>query len=153
MNCECGASNATNRVRDRLRTSTLIMRYTSFAILATLTNLGVQRGVLWLNENWFFPAMFAGTGVGLVVKYLLDKKWIFYDIARPARDEARTFIFYSVTGVVTTLIFWGSESAFWLIWQTHTMRELGAVIGLTIGYVLKFNLDRRFVFVKTPRPE
>jgi hypothetical protein len=26
------------------------------------------------------------------------------------------------------------------------MRELGAVIGLAIGYVVKYNLDRRFVF-------
>ena len=26
------------------------------------------------------------------------------------------------------------------------MRELGAVIGLTIGYVAKYQLDRRYVF-------
>lgn len=138
----------TDRNKDTVRTSTLIIRYTSFAIIATLTNLGAQRAVLWLGESWFFPAMMAGTGVGLVTKYVLDKKWIFYDVVRPPRAEARTFALYTATGVVTTLIFWGSETAFWLIWQTHMMRELGAVIGLTIGYVLKFQLDRRFVFAQ-----
>ncbi|MEL6702576.1 MAG: GtrA family protein, partial [Pseudomonadota bacterium] len=46
----------------------------------------------------------------------------------------------------TTMIFWGTETAFWLIWDTDIMRELGAVIGLSIGYVVKYNLDRRFVF-------
>ncbi|MEL7013152.1 MAG: GtrA family protein, partial [Pseudomonadota bacterium] len=31
-------------------------------------------------------------------------------------------------------------------WRTDLMRELGAVIGLTIGYVTKYQLDKRFVF-------
>jgi hypothetical protein len=31
------------------------------------------------------------------------------------------------------------------------MRELGAVIGLTIGYVVKYELDRRFVFTPSNR--
>jgi putative flippase GtrA len=38
------------------------------------------------------------------------------------------------------------ETAFWLTWRTDTMRELGAVIGLTIGYVVKYWLDRKYVF-------
>jgi putative flippase GtrA len=49
-------------------------------------------------------------------------------------------------GLVTTAIFWGTETAFWMIWHTGMMRELGAVLGLLVGYVVKYNLDRRFVF-------
>jgi putative flippase GtrA len=49
-------------------------------------------------------------------------------------------------GLVTTAIFWGTETIFWLTWRTHAMRELGAVLGLVIGYTVKFHLDRRFVF-------
>ena len=49
-------------------------------------------------------------------------------------------------GLITTVIFWGAETAFWLIWRTDAMRELGAVIGLGIGYVVKYHLDRRYVF-------
>ena len=50
------------------------------------------------------------------------------------------------TGVATTVIFWGSETLFWLVWKTDFMREAGALLGLAIGYVTKYNLDRRFVF-------
>ncbi len=49
-------------------------------------------------------------------------------------------------GLVTTTIFWGAESLFWFVWHTQAMRELGAVLGLAVGYVVKYRLDRRFVF-------
>ena len=52
-------------------------------------------------------------------------------------------------GVFTTTIFWAFETAFWFFWQTHLMREIGALIGLGIGYFIKFNLDRRFVFTSS----
>jgi putative flippase GtrA len=38
------------------------------------------------------------------------------------------------------------ETAFWVVWQTKELRELGAILGLAIGYVVKYRLDRRFVF-------
>lgn len=137
---------------DAVNPTVLVLRYFGFACLATLANLGAQRLVLALGDGWFLLAMATGTGVGLVTKYVLDKRWIFYDALRPARDEGRLFTLYTATGVVTTLIFWGSETAFWLLFQTHTLRELGAVLGLTVGYVVKFQLDRRFVFRKPPGP-
>ena len=31
-------------------------------------------------------------------------------------------------------------------WRSDPMREAGAVLGLTVGYVVKYNLDRRYVF-------
>lgn len=129
-----------------MTTSTLIIRYAGFAVLATLANLGAQRFVLWLDEGWFAPAVLTGTAVGLVLKYGLDKRWIFHDRLLSSREEGRKFTLYTATGIGTTLVFWGSETAFWMIWNTHTMREIGAVIGLTIGYVVKYNLDRRYVF-------
>jgi len=84
--------------------------------------------------------------VGLVVKYLLDKRWIFFDTSTGAKAHGRKFALYTAMGVVTTCIFWGSETAFWLIWGTDAMRELGAVLGLMVGYGAKYILDRRFVF-------
>lgn len=128
--------------------STLILRYSAFAVIATLANLGAQRAVLaWVPGGAGFAlAVVAGTGVGLVIKYLLDKHWIFYDRAAGLRAHGRQFTLYTAMGLVTTAIFWGFETGFWLFWKTDAMRELGAVIGLVIGYVVKFRLDRRFVF-------
>lgn len=123
----------------------LILRYGFFAAIATVANLAVQRGALAIWPA-LVPAMLAGTAVGLVVKYLLDKHWIFFDAARGLAQHGRKFFLYSAMGVVTTAIFWGFETAAWAIWHSGFAREAGAVAGLAIGYVVKFLLDRRFVF-------
>ena len=49
----------------------LALRYVGFAIVATLANLGAQRLVLSFGAG-IFAALVVGTGIGLVVKYLLD---------------------------------------------------------------------------------
>jgi putative flippase GtrA len=111
-------------------------------------NLAIQKAVFQFGNTGalFVLALGAGTIVGLVVKYMLDKRWIFYDFASGVKNHSRKFTLYTAMGIVTTAMFWGAETAFWLIWRTDVMRELGAVIGLTIGYIVKYNLDRRFVF-------
>lgn len=126
----------------------LILKYTAFAVIATIVNLGVQRLVLTQGGDGmtFALAIGAGTLVGLVIKYTLDKRWIFYDLDTGVKAHGQKFSLYTAMGLITTAIFWGAETAFWLIWQTDVMRELGAIIGLSIGYVVKYNLDRRFVF-------
>ena len=115
-----------------------------------VTRLGdLARLRLWAPESQlrrFAAAVGAGTMVGLIIKYLLDKRWIFYDQGAGLKDHSQKFSLYTAMGITTTAIFWATETAFWLIWQTDMMRELGAVIGLSIGYVVKYNLDRRFVF-------
>lgn len=128
--------------------SVLVMRYACFAVIATIANLAVQRLVLTGGNStaMFMSAVAAGTIVGLVIKYMLDKRWIFMDTATGAAAHGKKFGLYTVMGIVTTVIFWGTETAFWFVWQTDLMRETGAVIGLAVGYVVKYNLDRRFVF-------
>jgi putative flippase GtrA len=128
--------------------SHLVLRYAAFAVLATLVNLATQRGVLAFGTSpvLFAAALVAGTGTGLVAKYWLDKHWIFYDRERSLGGQSRQFTLYTVMGLATTAIFWGLETAFWLAWQTDVMREAGGVLGLVIGYAVKYNLDRRFVF-------
>ncbi|MBF9061354.1 GtrA family protein [Rhodobacterales bacterium HKCCSP123] len=132
------------------RGGALVLRYAGFAVVATLANLGAQRGVLALGDRSatgsFVAAVLAGTAVGLVVKYLLDKRWIFYDATTGAAAQGRQFALYTLMGVVTTAIFWVTETAFWLTWGTDLAREIGAVLGLTVGYVTKYLLDRRYVF-------
>lgn len=126
----------------------LIVRYSAFAVLATLANLLTQRLVLGVTEGrqGFALALISGTAVGLLLKYVLDKRWIFFDPSSGLAVHGRKFTLYTLMGILTTLIFWGTESIFWLTWRTDLMREIGAVIGLTIGYVIKYKLDRRFVF-------
>lgn len=126
----------------------LALRYAAFALLATLANLALQRAVFGLfGPPFAYPlALGAGTIAGLVVKYLLDRRWIFFDRKRSLGALGRQFSLYTLTGVATTAIFWTSETTFWLIFGSLRMAQLGAVLGLTAGYVIKYRLDRRFVF-------
>lgn len=147
----------------RLTLGALIARYGLFAVIATLANLGTQRLVMpwaepmpgWLDglvpsplfaTAVFGAAMILGTFVGLVIKYVLDKKWIFFDAGTGLKQHGAKFGLYTAMGLVTTAIFWSTESLFWFVWHTEAMRELGAVLGLAVGYVVKYRLDRRFVF-------
>jgi len=131
-----------------VRLSTLVFRYVVFAILATLVNLIIQRFVLWFGDGsaMLALALAAGTATGLLVKYFLDKHWIFEDLSVGAIELTKKLSLYSVMGIFTTLIFWGTEILFWLTWRTDMMRELGAIVGLSIGYFVKYHLDRRYVF-------
>lgn len=128
--------------------ASLVLRYAVFAVLATAANLATQRLVLQGSDGapQFALAVGAGTMTGLVVKYLLDKRWIFRDRDTGLKAHGRKFTLYAAMGLVTTAIFWGAETLFWLVWQTDPMREAGALLGLALGYALKYNLDRRYVF-------
>lgn len=101
---------------------------------------------LWPFEYLITLSIFFGTGVGLVVKYLLDKRYIFQFTADSLGHDAKLFMLYTTMGILTTAIFWGVEWSFHAIFQTKEMRYLGAVIGLTIGYIIKYRLDKKYVF-------
>ncbi|MCV2889421.1 GtrA family protein [Ruegeria aquimaris] len=122
--------------------------YAIFAIVAVLVNLGIQRLVLteFVGVSGYVLALVLGTGAGLVVKYMLDKKWIFFDQPQDFRREVGKFSLYTLTGVATTLLFWGTETLFLIVWQTERMREVGAILGLVLGYSIKYRLDLAYVF-------
>lgn len=128
--------------------TTLILRYSSFAVVATIANLATQRLVLVIGDTLGIVALAIamGTLVGLMLKYILDKRWIFHDTSSGLQAHSKKFMLYTVMGLITTAIFWGTELTFWLVWKTDTMRELGAILGLGVGYIIKYNLDRKFVF-------
>lgn len=126
----------------------LIMRYSAFAAIAMTASLLAQRLVLAFDKTTigFAAALTFGTFIGLIVKYTLDKRWIFFDASTGIRSHSHKFSLYTAMGVVTTLIFWAAETSFWLISKTNHMREIGAILGLIIGYTIKYQLDRRYVF-------
>jgi len=125
----------------------LAVRYTVFACAATLVNLVTQ----WVSFRLYqgpvelMVGIAAGTATGLISKYSLDKIWIFEDHSYGIADNIHKFGFYSLTGISTTAIFWATELLFAQL-SDEFMRYFGAAIGLATGYVLKYHLDRHFVF-------
>jgi len=129
----------------------LAITYSILALIATIANIGSQEIVTRLYAGRFslLAAITVGTGVGLVVKYILDKRYIFRFRADNAAHDGKTFLLYTAMGLITTVIFWGFEFGFDHFFETREMRYIGGIIGLAIGYYAKYQLDKRFVFRST----
>ncbi|MDB5505208.1 MAG: polysaccharide biosynthesis protein GtrA [Tardiphaga sp.] len=131
----------------------VIATYGLFCVIAIATNLGTQGAFNWLladqgvgEQIRLLLVLAGGTMAGLVIKYALDKRYIFKDRSRDLNSHAKKFSMYTAMGLVTTAIFWITEAMVFLIVPTTTGLMVGGGIGLCVGYVVKYHLDRRFVF-------
>ena len=120
------------------------------AAVATAVNLGSQMIVVWLYAGLYgIPiSILFGTAMGLPVKYMLEKRYIFRFRTRDMGHDGRLFVVYTQTGILTTLLFWLIEYLFHWAFATDLMRYVGGAIGLTLGYYIKYRLDKRYVFVQ-----
>ena len=123
--------------------------YTLFAVLSTAINISSQMLSIWIYSGPLSVeiSILIGTAMGLPLRYFLEKKYIFNFTSKCLMHDGKLFVFYSAMGVITTLIFWGTEYAFHLIYDTDFMRYLGGIIGLSIGFYVKYQLDKKYVFV------
>lgn len=123
--------------------------YTVFAALSTIINIGSQMLSVWAYQGLFSVeiSILVGTAAGLPLRYILEKRYIFAFTSKNLAHDGKLFVFYSAMGVITTLIFWGTEYAFHLIYDTDIMRYAGGIIGLSIGFYVKYQLDKKYVFV------
>lgn len=172
----------------------IALKYTLFAVISTLFNLLFQylSFLVYVGFASLYIAMFIGTLAGLVSKYILDKKYIFYHTPKNKTDDAKKFMLYSLVGVFTTAIFWGTEIGFDAFFgsgraqyidavngfssqcvkytgavielnnestkyieasirlSSESAKYIGAVIGLSIGYITKYFLDKKYVFKEQP---
>jgi hypothetical protein len=79
----------------------LAIVYTIIALIATTANLGAQELTVrtWHGAFQVVISVLVGAGVGLVVKYVLDKIFIFRFRAASALHDLHTFILYTAMGV------------------------------------------------------
>lgn len=126
----------------------IAVTYGFLALLATAINIGTQDFVnrLVMDGAGLYLPIAAGTATGLISKYILDKKFIFCFRAAGLAHDSRVFLLYSMTGVGTTVIFWGMELSFHFLFGSLEARYLGGVIGLAMGYFIKYKLDKKYVF-------
>lgn len=128
----------------------LAVLYAVFALIAIAVNIGCQAIVIWIyNGAYAVPlSVLVGTAAGLPVKYVLEKRHIFGFKSKNLAHDGRVFMLYTFMGVFTTVLFWGIEWGFHVAFGTDTMRYVGGAVGLTIGNIIKYHLDKRYVFQK-----
>lgn len=131
-----------------MNSRSIAVRYALFALLATAVNLGLQALVLKTSRSpgALYFAIGVGTAAGVALKYILDCRFIFAYVNRPIGENLITFVLYTFMSGVTTVVFWGVEISFDAIFFAEHAKYLGAAVGLTLGYTLKYQLDKRFVF-------
>jgi hypothetical protein len=128
----------------------ITFKYALFAGLATGINIAVQRGVGQIVQGplSLYLVILSGTTAGLIVKYLLDKRFIFFYQPPSRSDEALKVLLYLMMSGFATAVFWAVEFSFDALFDFTAARYLGAAVGLTLGYSLKYELDKRFVFTQ-----
>ncbi|MEE9875746.1 GtrA family protein [Stenotrophomonas sp.] len=128
--------------------NTLIVLYFAFAVISIAVNIGAQAiaTAIYSGPNSIPVSILTGTAAGLLCKYILDKKIVFSHVSQNTREGVTTFLLYAATGLITTSIFWATELMFAFAFESDLMRYLGGIVGLTIGYAVKYQLDRRLVF-------
>lgn len=129
--------------------------YISFAVLSTGLNLLSQAAVFHIYHGLgdIYLAMGFGTLNGLILKYVLDKKYIFNYQTQNIKDDSIKFFLYSLMGVVTTILFWAVELGFNHLFDPAYAKYVGATLGLSLGYFIKYHLDKNFVFIQTKNIE
>ena len=144
-----GASiEAFGRLLESRSPGAIIVKYVIFAGLSIGANLFSQwlTGKIYSGRYDIWAMLVVGTGIGLVVKYFLDKRYIFFFAAESQIHDLKTFIFYVGMGLITTAMFWGTELVFNAFADREAAKYIGGGIGLCAGYITKYFLDRKWVF-------
>lgn len=141
---ECASQEGQVRALSRIALS-----YCAIALVSSALNIAVQAAWVALDRGAHaIPlSMLAGTAACVPLKYVLEKRHVFGFRAQNLRHDGELLVLYAFFGVFTTLLFWGVEWLFQLAFHTAGMRYVGAAVGLALGFVLRYQLDRRFVFV------
>jgi putative flippase GtrA len=124
----------------------LFQAFTEFFVKFFVPDLATINFIAF--ELWFLAALGVGTVAGFIFKFIVDKFFVFRDrlsdddnIRKTTEQVSKYFLF----AIFTTIIFWGTEASFYLIFGEQWYL-IGGIIGLAIGYTIKFILDNRYVF-------
>ncbi len=112
------------------------------------------------GENDFFQAFYCSTnpfnmpeligsivavGITYFIKFFLDKYIVFKKTETKLKETSLEFIKYFGFAILTTIENIGIQ--FLLTNYLNTPLELNIVIALSIGYLTKFFIDKKFVFI------
>jgi len=119
----------------------LVIIYSLISLLSISLNLVCQLVLLKILLP-LYVSICLGTLIGLLVKYLLDARFIFIY----KKPSVSNFVKYSFIGGAITPIWWVSEYAAYYFFNSNAAALVGGLVGLIFCYYLKYNLDKAYVF-------
>ncbi len=94
----------------------------------------------------FWSAYALGLFVGFVIKYVLDKKYVFNDGYENHKAETKKAGLYAFMSILCTIISVGVTGSFKILLGVQLAKRVGWFLGLLLGYTAKFFLDKKYVF-------
>ncbi|MBY8988037.1 MAG: GtrA family protein [Candidatus Lokiarchaeota archaeon] len=88
----------------------------------------------------------AAIGITYIIKFFLDKYIVFKKSSLKIKETSQEFLKYFGFAILTTIENIGIQ--FLLTNFFNAPLELSVIIALTIGYITKFFLDKKYVFTK-----
>lgn len=85
-------------------------------------------------------------GITYLIKFFLDKYYVFKKAGSRLKETSKEFIKYFLFAILTTIENIGIQ--FLLTNFLHTSLEISFIVALSIGYLTKFFLDRKYVFTQ-----
>jgi len=147
-----------------------ILVYFLFALLMIILNYGIQKfnqlllapyicsnfgtvGIIKVLYCSTSPNMseligsIVAVGITYIIKFFLDKFIVFKKGGTQLKETSKEFLKYFGVAILTTIENIGIQ--FLLTNLMKTPIEISVVIALSIGYLTKFYLDRKYVFNKS----
>jgi putative flippase GtrA len=126
----------------------VLSNYVVIGVLSAAINLSAQVLIIWAYKGAYAVefSILIGTVMGMPPRYFLEKRYVFSFTSENIFHDGKLFFQYSFYSTFTTLVFWSVEYSFHVIFNDDLMRYVGGVVGLTIGFYLKYQIDKRFVF-------
>ena len=85
-------------------------------------------------------------GITYVIKFFLDKYLVFKKTSLKIKETSQEFFKYFGFAILTTIENIGIQFIFTNVFNAPL--EVGFLVALSIGYITKFFLDRKYVFTK-----
>ena len=141
--------------------------YFSFAILMIVSNILIQEihklyisgfiidliGTWSLVQKYYVPpnmtelvGSILAVGITYIVKFLLDKFVVFKNKGIEIKQVSREFSLYFIISILTTLE--NISIQFLMSNYVTDILWISIVTALTIGYITRFFIDRKYVFNK-----
>jgi len=117
----------------------IAIKYSIYFVIAILINLLFQYLLDLFLKGVFqvYISIAAGIKAGLFIKYFRDKKYIFSFQIITFKTDFLMFVLFSVMGIATTIIFWGTELVFFFYLSFCSAKHIGGLPGFSVAYYIK----------------
>jgi len=130
--------------------SSIFFLYLLFSLISIFINILTQYLSMFFYRGFLDVeiSILLGTLVSVPFRYIVEKTYIFNFKSTNLKQDSQIFVLYLYYSIITTLIFWFIEYCFYIFFSTNLMRYVGGILGLSIGFFLKYQLDKKYVFIK-----